>query len=68
MCRRRWKNIVWPHSVQANEIIEVGLEEGRKLYPQLKKLADSLNALYGDTAVKKKKCRMSIVLEFLPMK
>ena len=30
----------------ANEIIEEGLEEGRKLYPQLKKLADSLNALY----------------------
>ena len=24
-----------------------GSEEGRKLYPQLKKLADSLNALYG---------------------
>ena len=32
---------------QADEIIEAGLEEGRKLYPQLKKLADSLNALYG---------------------
>ncbi len=30
---------------QADEIIEAGLEEGRKLYPQLKKLADSLNAL-----------------------
>jgi NTE family protein len=34
---------------QANEIIDLGLEEGRKLYPQFKKLADSLNALYGDT-------------------
>lgn len=31
----------------ADDIIEAGLEEGRKLYPQLKKLADSLNALYG---------------------
>src|SRR5450432_4409496 len=32
---------------QAGEIIEAGLEEGRKFYPQFKKLADSLNALYG---------------------
>src|SRR5580704_14035181 len=32
---------------QADEIIEAGLEEGRKLYPQLKRLSDSLNALYG---------------------
>ena len=32
---------------QANEIIEAGLEEGRRLYPTLKKLADSLNAIYG---------------------
>jgi NTE family protein len=32
---------------QADEIIEAGMEEGRKLYPQLKKLADSLNGLYG---------------------
>jgi NTE family protein len=32
---------------QADEIIEAGLVEGRKFYPQLKKLADSLNALYG---------------------
>ena len=30
-----------------DEIIEAGLEEGRKLYPRLKKLADSLNAIYG---------------------
>jgi NTE family protein len=30
----------------ANDIIDSGLEEGRKLYPQLKKLADSLNAIY----------------------
>jgi len=32
---------------QADSIIEAGLEEGRKYYPQFKKLADSLNALYG---------------------
>jgi NTE family protein len=31
----------------ADEIIEAGLEEGRKLYPEFKKLADSLNNLYG---------------------
>ncbi len=38
---------------QADEIIEAGLEEGRKLYPQLKRLADSLNNLYGNSYVKK---------------
>ncbi|HEX3078936.1 MAG TPA: patatin-like phospholipase family protein [Puia sp.] len=32
---------------QANEIIDSGIAEGRRLYPQLKKLADSLNELYG---------------------
>lgn len=32
---------------QADEIIEAGVEEGRKLYPKLKRLADSLNAIYG---------------------
>lgn len=31
----------------AGAIIDSGLTEGRRLYPQLKKLADSLNALYG---------------------
>jgi NTE family protein len=31
----------------ANEIIDSGLAEGRRLYPQLKRLADSLNALSG---------------------
>jgi NTE family protein len=31
----------------SNEIIDYGLEEGRKLYPKLKRLADSLNAIYG---------------------
>jgi NTE family protein len=38
---------------QANEIIDVGLEEGRKLYPQFKKLADSLNALYENNTKEK---------------
>jgi NTE family protein len=38
----------------ADEIIDSGLQEGRRLYPQLKKLADSLNALYGDVSKDKK--------------
>ena len=37
----------------ADEIIEAGLEEGRKLYPQLKKLADSLNTLYAPEIIDK---------------
>lgn len=32
---------------EANAIIDSGLAEGRRLYPQLKHLADSLNAIYG---------------------
>ena len=32
---------------QANDILNAGIEEGRRLYPRLKRLADSLNALYG---------------------
>jgi NTE family protein len=31
---------------EAAQIIDSGLEVGRKLYPQLKRLADSLNAIY----------------------
>lgn len=31
----------------AAAIIEKGMEEGRKLYPRLKRMADSLDALYG---------------------
>jgi len=31
----------------AGEIINDGVEEGRRLYPRLKALADSLNAIYG---------------------
>jgi NTE family protein len=32
---------------EAPQILEAGLEEGRRLYPRLKQLADSLNAIYG---------------------
>ncbi len=32
---------------QSDEILELGICEGRKLYPRFKQLADSLNALYG---------------------
>ncbi|HVY76558.1 MAG TPA: hypothetical protein VG890_17130, partial [Puia sp.] len=32
---------------QVEEIIDSGIAEGRKLYPRLKALADSLNTLYG---------------------
>lgn len=39
----------------ANDIIQYGVDEGRRLYPEFKKLADSLNAIYGapDSAIKK---------------
>lgn len=36
---------------QAKEILEFGIDEGRKLYPQFKQLADSLDALYGKQEV-----------------
>jgi NTE family protein len=32
---------------EANDIVDSGLEEGRRLYPRLKQLADSLDAIYG---------------------
>lgn len=35
----------------AKGILDVGLEEGRKLYPRFKRLADSLNALYGPDSI-----------------
>ena len=31
---------------QSAEILDLGIKEGRRLYPQFKRLADSLNALY----------------------
>jgi len=33
---------------QADEILRIGIEQGRQLYPQFKHLADSLNAIYGE--------------------
>lgn len=38
---------------EATAIIEKGMEEGRKLYPRLKQLADSLDAKYGKQEVVK---------------
>ncbi|HWB90494.1 MAG TPA: patatin-like phospholipase family protein [Puia sp.] len=38
---------------EANAIINAGLKEGRKLYPRLKALADSLDAIYGPQEVVK---------------
>src|SRR4030095_10500389 len=32
----------------SDSIIDLGIEEGKKYYPFFKKLADSLNAIYGD--------------------
>jgi NTE family protein len=36
-----------------NAILELGIEEGRKLYPRFKRLADSLNAIYGPADLRK---------------
>lgn len=36
---------------QSADILELGIKEGRRLYPQFKRLADSLNALYGPQQV-----------------
>ncbi len=38
---------------QSKEIIEIGIDEGRKLYPRFKKIADSLNAIYGNQQINK---------------
>ena len=38
---------------EARQIVAEGMEEGRRLYPQLKKLADSLNAIYGPQEIAK---------------
>jgi NTE family protein len=37
----------------ANDIIDSGIIEGRRLYPRLKALADSLNAIYGPQEVQR---------------
>ncbi|HET9056784.1 MAG TPA: patatin-like phospholipase family protein [Chitinophagaceae bacterium] len=39
---------------QSGEILDAGIAEGRKLYPKLKKLVDSLDAIYGKQAETKK--------------
>ncbi len=31
----------------SKELMELGIQEGRRLYPRFKQLADSLNAIYG---------------------
>jgi NTE family protein len=38
---------------EAQQIVNEGLEEGRRLYPRLKHLADSLNAIYGPQEIVK---------------
>jgi NTE family protein len=47
-----------------DDIIKAGLDEGRKLYPRLKKLADSLNAIYGvqEIPIKKMPDENSIII------
>ncbi len=37
----------------ADKILEAGIEEGRRLYPRLKALADSLDAIYGKQPFRK---------------
>jgi NTE family protein len=44
---------------EADEILQAGLIEGRKLYPRLKSLADSLNAIYGLQEPKKARLPVS---------
>jgi NTE family protein len=38
---------------EASDIIEEGVKEGRRIYPRLKALADSLNAIYGPQEIVK---------------
>jgi NTE family protein len=38
---------------RAEELLKIGIEEGRRMYPALKRLADSLNRIYGTPALKK---------------
>jgi NTE family protein len=40
---------------EANAILDAGVEEGRRLYPVFKHLADSLNAIYGTQDIVKKR-------------
>ncbi len=38
---------------RSDELLEYGLQQGRRLYPRFKQLADSLNAIYGHLEPKK---------------
>ena len=38
---------------KSHELLEFGLEQGRKLYPRFKALADSLNSIYGKQFIQK---------------
>ena len=40
---------------RSNEIISIGLEEGKKLYPVFKRLADSLDSIYGPVHIEKER-------------
>jgi len=40
---------------RAEDLLKIGVEEGRKMYPALKKLADSLNRIYGPADISKKR-------------
>lgn len=46
---------------EAAAIVEKGMEEGRKLYPRFKHLADSLDAIYGKQVIKNN--RLPVVKE-----
>ncbi len=55
-------NIYIPHKLekytmgsfsQSEDILRLGIEEGRKLYPVFKQLADSLDSIYGKSDYKK---------------
>jgi len=55
-------NIYIPHALeeynmgsfnQSQEILDLGLQEGRKLYPRIKQLVDSLDAIYGKQEIEK---------------
>ncbi|MET0300613.1 MAG: patatin-like phospholipase family protein [Flavitalea sp.] len=38
---------------RAEELLKIGIEQGRKMYPAIKRMADSLNAIYGQPAIVK---------------
>ncbi|HLX92268.1 MAG TPA: patatin-like phospholipase family protein [Puia sp.] len=38
---------------ETDQIIDLGIQRGRKLYPLFKRLADSLNAIYGTQSLKR---------------